>query len=109
MGFPGRSERGGVWGAMSGPPTSIKMTDAPVGYEVRAGVAWITLNRPRVLNALDTGLAAALADHSETAAADPEVTLVIVRGAGGAFCSGMARTALAAGAIAEPFYRHWIR
>ena len=85
------------------------MTDAPVGYEVRDGVAWITLNRPRVLNALDTGLAATLADHAEAAAADADVTLVVVRGAGRAFCSGMDRTALAAGAIAEPFYRHWIR
>jgi len=85
------------------------MTDAPVGYEVRDGVAWITLNRPRVLNALDTGLAATLADHAEAAAVDPDVTLVVVRGAGRAFCSGMDRTALAAGAIAEPFYRHWIR
>jgi len=85
------------------------MTDAPVCCEARDGVAWLTLNRPRVLNALDTDLAAALADHAEAAAADSAVTLVIVRGAGRAFCSGMDRTALAAGSIAEPFYRHWIR
>src|SRR5205823_5618907 len=62
--------------------TPLSMTDAPVGYEVRDGVAWITLNRPRVLNALDTDLAATLADHAEAAAADPDVTLVVVRGAG---------------------------
>jgi enoyl-CoA hydratase/carnithine racemase len=85
------------------------MSAAPVGYVVADGVAWITLDRPRVLNALDTELAAALADHAEAAAADPDVTLVIVRGAGRAFCSGMDRTALAAGTVAEPFYRHWIR
>jgi enoyl-CoA hydratase/carnithine racemase len=85
------------------------VTDAPVAYEVKDGVAWITLNRPRMLNALNTELAALLADHAETAAADPDVTLVIVRGAGRAFCSGMDRSALAAGAVAESFYRHWIR
>ena len=85
------------------------MTGAPVGYEARDGVAWITLNRPHLLNALDTELAAALADHAEAAAADPGVTFVVVRGAGRAFCSGMDRTALAAGSIGEPFYRHWIR
>jgi enoyl-CoA hydratase/carnithine racemase len=85
------------------------VTDAPVTYAARDGVAWITLNRPRVLNALDTELAASLADHAEAAAADAGVTFVVVRGAGRAFCSGMDRTALAAGAIAEPFYRHWIR
>jgi len=85
------------------------MTGAPVAYEVREGVARITLNRAAVLNALDTELSAALADHAEAAAADPDVMLVIVRGAGRAFCSGMDRTALAAGTIGEAFYRHWIR
>ena len=85
------------------------MSGRPVAYEVKDGVAWITLDRPAVLNALDTELAATLAEHAETAAADPAVTLVIVRGAGRAFCSGMDRTALAAGSVGEPFYRHWIR
>src|SRR5262245_58164297 len=85
------------------------MTDEPVRYEARDGVAWLTLNRPRVLNALDTPLAATLADHVETAARDPHVSMVVVRGAGRAFCSGMDRTALAGGAVDEPFFRHWIR
>jgi enoyl-CoA hydratase/carnithine racemase len=85
------------------------MTEAPVTYRVAGGVAWITLNRPAVLNALDTDLAAALADRAEDAAADTDVTAVVVRGAGRAFCSGMDRTALAAGSIGEEFYRHWIR
>jgi len=85
------------------------MTTSPVTYEAREGVARITLNRPAVLNALDTDLAIALADHAEAAAADGQVTLVIVQGAGRAFCSGMDRTALAEGRIGEAFYRHWIR
>jgi len=85
------------------------MTESPVTYETRDGVGWITLNRPAVLNALSTELAAALADHAETAAADPRARQVVVRGAGRAFCSGMDRTALAAGTIGEAFYRHWNR
>lgn len=85
------------------------MTDAPVTYDAKDGVGWITLNRPTVLNALSTELAAALADHAETAAQDARVTQVVVRGAGRAFCSGMDRTALAAGSIGEAFYRHWNR
>jgi enoyl-CoA hydratase/carnithine racemase len=85
------------------------MTSAPVTYGVADGVAWITLNRPAVLNALDMPLTAALADAAEAAAADPDVTLVIVRGAGRAFCSGMDRTALAAGSIGEAFHRAWVR
>jgi len=85
------------------------MTPEPVGYEANDGVAWITLRRPEVLNALSTGLAAALADKAEAAAADPDVFLTVVRGAGRAFCSGIDRTALASGAIGEAFYRHWSR
>src|SRR5712692_28132 len=80
-----------------------------VTYEVKAGVAWLTLNRPAVLNALDTDLAATLAECAERAAGDDGIFLAVVRGAGRAFCSGMDRTALAGGAIGEAFYRHWIR
>jgi len=85
------------------------MSQPPVTYRVEDGVAWITLARPAVLNALDTPLTAALADAAEAAAGDADVTLVIVRGAGRAFCSGMDRTALAAGSIGEAFHRAWTR
>jgi enoyl-CoA hydratase/carnithine racemase len=85
------------------------MTESPVTYDARDGVGWITLNRPAVLNALSTELASVLADHAETAAADARVMQVVVRGAGRAFCSGMDRTALAAGTIGEAFFRHWNR
>ena len=59
------------------------MTEEPVSYRVAGGVASITLNRPAVLNALNTDLAAALAEHAEAAAADRDVTVVVVRGAAG--------------------------
>jgi enoyl-CoA hydratase/carnithine racemase len=85
------------------------LADSSVRYGVKDGVGTITLNRPAVLNALDTPLTADLADAVGQAAADPRVWTVVVRGAGRAFCSGMDRTALAAGTIGEPFYRHWIR
>jgi enoyl-CoA hydratase/carnithine racemase len=85
------------------------MSGPPVTYRSADGVAWITLDRPAVLNALDTELAATLADHAQAAAADPGVYAVVVAGNGRAFCSGMDRTALAAGTIGEAFYRHWIR
>ncbi len=84
------------------------MTDR-VALDVRDGVGTITLNRPEVLNALDTRLAVALAEAADAAARDAGVWVVVVRGAGRAFSSGMDRTALAAGTIGEPFYRHWIR
>jgi len=85
------------------------MAEASVLYRAGDGVATITLNRPRVLNALDLTVSAQLADAAEAAARDPEVWVVVVRGAGRAFCSGMDRTVLSAGGINEAFYRNWIR
>jgi len=85
------------------------VAEPSVLYTVREGVATITLNRPRVLNALDLTLSAELADAAEAAARDTEVWVVVVRGAGRAFCSGMDRTILSGGGIDEPFYRNWGR
>lgn len=62
------------------------MSDVLVANE--AGVTTITLNRPEKRNAMNeavwTGLEGALADASR----DPAVRVVVVTGAGGAFCSG---------------------
>src|SRR5215468_3038666 len=85
------------------------MSEPSVLYEVKDGVGTITLNRPCVLNALDADLTARLADAAETASRDDAVWVVVVRGAGRAFSSGMDRTALAAGQVGEAFYRHWTR
>jgi enoyl-CoA hydratase/carnithine racemase len=82
---------------------------AAVRYEARGAIARILLNRPEVLNALDTGLAAALADAVERAAGDRDAAVVVVAGEGRAFSSGMDRKALSAGRIGEAFFRHWIR
>jgi enoyl-CoA hydratase/carnithine racemase len=85
------------------------VAEPSVLYAARDGVATITLNRPRVLNALDRALSAELAEAAEAAARDADVWAVVVRGAGRAFCSGMDRTVLSAGGIDEVFYRNWVR
>ena len=85
------------------------MAPSSVRYEVKDGVGTITLDRPEVLNALNTDLAGELADAAEQGAEDHDVWVVVVKGAGRAFSSGMDRTALSAGGIGEAFYRHWIR
>jgi enoyl-CoA hydratase/carnithine racemase len=85
------------------------MAAPAVLYEVADGVATITLNRPRVLNALDHALSAELAEAAVAAGRDEAVWVVVVRGAGRAFSSGMDRTVLSAGGIDTTFYRHWIR
>ncbi len=81
------------------------MAEPRVLYEVRDGVATLTLNRERVLNAIDVPMVQELGDAAEKAARDDDVWAVVLRGAGRAFCSGIDRTALARGEIGEEFYR----
>jgi enoyl-CoA hydratase/carnithine racemase len=81
------------------------MSDPSVLYTVREGVGTITLNRERVLNALNLDVLQRLAEAAERAATDDNVWVVVLRGAGRAFCSGIDRTALARGEIDAEFYR----
>jgi enoyl-CoA hydratase/carnithine racemase len=52
------------------------------------GVAWLTLNRPAARNALSVALMSALDAALEAAANDPAVHVVVIAGAGPAFCAG---------------------
>jgi 2-(1,2-epoxy-1,2-dihydrophenyl)acetyl-CoA isomerase len=57
-------------------------------YEVKDGVATLTLNRPERLNALGDTLREDLHDAVDRASEDPEVRVMVVTGAGKGFCSG---------------------
>ncbi len=61
---------------------------ARVLYERDGRIARITLNRPEVLNAIDDALPVELADAVARADADPEVHVMLLAGAGRAFCAG---------------------
>ncbi|MCK9904939.1 enoyl-CoA hydratase-related protein [Frankia sp. Cpl3] len=63
-------------------------TTAAALYEVRESVAVITLNRPGALNAVNADLSTAVGEGLEQAASDPDVRVVVVTGAGRAFCAG---------------------
>jgi 2-(1,2-epoxy-1,2-dihydrophenyl)acetyl-CoA isomerase len=63
-------------------------TERPVTYVVEDGVAWITLNRPQKRNAVSGALRSALAESVRQAERDAEVRVVVVTGAGNAFCAG---------------------
>jgi enoyl-CoA hydratase/carnithine racemase len=54
----------------------------------RDGVALLTLNRPRQYNALSSALLEALHSELDAIAADESVRVVMITGAGAAFCSG---------------------
>ena len=51
-------------------------------------IARLTLNHPEKLNALSDAMLAALADEFEALAADEKIRVVIIAGAGKAFCAG---------------------
>lgn len=57
-------------------------------YEKRERIAYVTLNRPEALNALDDELNATLWDIWQDFHADPEVDVAILTGEGKAFCAG---------------------
>jgi enoyl-CoA hydratase/carnithine racemase len=52
-------------------------------------VVWLTMNRPDRLNALSSSLAHMLADALTQIAADESVRVVVLGGAGRAFCAGL--------------------
>ncbi len=57
-------------------------------YETQDGIATLTLNRPEVLNALTLAIYAQLRDLFEDLRYDESVKVVVITGAGRAFCSG---------------------
>ena len=59
-----------------------------LAYEPRDGVATIMLNRPESRNALNFAMCEELRAAAESAAADPDVKLVLVRANGPVFCAG---------------------
>jgi enoyl-CoA hydratase/carnithine racemase len=64
-------------------------TAAEVLYDVADGIATITLNRPERMNAISGPMLTKLAADLLKANADPKVRVVILTGAGRAFCVGL--------------------
>ncbi|HVF74463.1 MAG TPA: enoyl-CoA hydratase-related protein [Acidimicrobiales bacterium] len=57
--------------------------------ERRGAVEWITFNRPTRLNAMDGTFGRELAGRVEALRTDTSVRVVVLRGAGRAFCAGL--------------------
>jgi enoyl-CoA hydratase len=64
------------------------MTFNHILYETEGRVARITLNRPERLNAIARGMPSEIAEAVDRANADDGVHVIVVAGAGRAFCSG---------------------
>lgn len=70
--------------------TTGSMMAEPVTYELSKDgrVASITLNRPKVLNAIDSRMPHAIRDAVRRANSDPGVHCIVLKGAGSGFCGG---------------------
>jgi enoyl-CoA hydratase/carnithine racemase len=75
--------------------------------EGRRGV--LTLNRPRLLNAMNYQGALDLNAVAEAIRDDSELRLVVIRGEGRAFCTGIDLKQLVAGETPHAYYEQWDR
>lgn len=64
------------------------MNPGSVELRVDAGIAWLTLDRPGALNALDLATVAALDAHVSAIAGRSDIRVVVTCGRGRAFCAG---------------------
>lgn len=64
------------------------MEDQPVKFERRGSVALLTLNRPRVLNAINEPMIDSLLERFKQIESTDEVGAAVIEGTGRIFCSG---------------------
>ena len=64
------------------------MSYAAIAFDLRDGVAHVTLNRPQAANALNIELVEELLDASQRCRDDPEIRAVLLSGAGPMFSAG---------------------
>ena len=86
-------------------------TFATLTYEVRDAKAYLTLDRPDRLNAIDDVMPGEIRAAVERANADDGVRVIVVSGAGRAFCAGYDLKQFAEGDVGERWRQgeHWTR
>ena len=85
--------------------TDAGAEDPLVLIEDLGPVRRLTMDRPQALNALSASLNDALGKAFASAGEDPDVRVIILRGAGRAFCAGYDLSEDAAGGVLDA--RHW--
>ncbi|KAL8126869.1 hypothetical protein AgCh_013968 [Apium graveolens] len=99
---------------LQNPAEEMIVNDQVVIGEERGHVRLITLNRPRQLNVISSEVVSLLAEYLENWERDADAELVIIKGAGRAFCAGGDLTMFYAGrtskhACLEVVYRmYWL-
>ncbi len=82
--------------------TSEAAATAPLLYEEKGQVAWLTLNRPGALNSLNLDIIHLMAEHLEKVVADEGIRVLVITAAGKAFCTGADLGTIIGEAHAEP-------
>lgn len=72
-------------------------------------IGYLTLNRPQLLNAMNYQGSLDLNRAAEMIRDDPDVRVVLIRGAGRAFCTGIDLKQLQAGETPHQYYENWDR
>ena len=60
-----------------------------IDIDIKNGVHWLTLDRPDSLNAINTCMASELRDYFGGLFQDASCRVVVMRGAGRAYCAGL--------------------
>lgn len=93
---------------IAAPPKSSRAgAGAPVRFEKRGAIAWVTLNRPERLNAYNVAMRDALYAALTSIHRDPEIRAMVLRGAGPAFSTGGDVSEF--GRAPSPIAARWIR
>jgi len=80
-----------------------------MNFEKDGRIGRLTLNRPHLLNAMNYQGSLDMNQAAEAIRDDPDVRLVLIRGAGRAFCTGIDLKELQAGKTPHKYYENWDR
>ena len=64
------------------------MSEAALLFENRDGVAWLTMNRPEAMNSISLEMITLYEEYLEQILGDECIKVVVISGAGKAFCAG---------------------
>jgi enoyl-CoA hydratase/carnithine racemase len=78
-------------------------------FEKQGRIGYLTLNRPQLLNAMNYQGSLDLNRIAEMIRDDADLRLVLIQGAGRAFCTGIDLKQLAAGDVSPRYYENWDR
>ncbi len=71
-------------------------------YEQKASVAWLTLNRPKAMNSLNSDICVAMEEYLPRVETDDSIRVLVITGTGPAFCAGADLKETIAGSALPP-------